>query len=68
LRKKKHQIKILYALDLEGVIIMDRGIVTSISQDNDTSEQTRSLKIRDETGCINIIIWNEKVSPREIIK
>ncbi len=47
---------------------MDRGIVTSISQDNDTSEQTRSLKIRDETGCINIIIWNEKVSPREIIK
>ncbi|CAF1370045.1 unnamed protein product [Rotaria sordida] len=48
-------------VDVEGQIIMDRGVSTTISQDSTTTIRRRLLKIKDETGAINITLWNNKV-------
>jgi len=40
---------------------MDRGIISTISQETGEPIRRRSLKIRDQTGAINITLWNTKV-------
>ncbi|CAF4415792.1 unnamed protein product, partial [Rotaria magnacalcarata] len=46
---------------VEGVVLYDNGITTNISHSNGQSYSRRSLKINDNTGTINITIWNEKI-------
>jgi hypothetical protein len=41
---------------------MDKGVTTTISQNNGEPIRRKSLKIKDETGVISIIIWNHKVN------
>ncbi|CAF1370081.1 unnamed protein product [Rotaria sordida] len=48
-------------VDVEGQIMMDRGIFTTTSENNDTTIRRRLLKIKDETGAINITLWNKKI-------
>ncbi|CAF1471137.1 unnamed protein product, partial [Rotaria sordida] len=47
-------------VDVEGIVIMNRGLITSTSQYTGESLRGRSFKIKDETAAINITIWNEK--------
>ncbi|CAF4076904.1 unnamed protein product, partial [Rotaria magnacalcarata] len=47
-------------VDTEGQIIKDNGVSTTTSQTNGSTFQRRSIKIQDETGKINITIWNKK--------
>ncbi len=54
--------KILDFIDLEGIVIMDRGVTTTISQINGEIIRRRSLKIKDETGVLFITVWNNKVN------
>ncbi|CAF1620560.1 unnamed protein product [Rotaria magnacalcarata] len=46
--------------DVEGVVIMDRGIVTTTSPMTGTTMIRRSFKIKDETNAVNVTIWNDK--------
>ncbi|CAF2160488.1 unnamed protein product [Rotaria magnacalcarata] len=46
----------------EGQIINDNGVSTTTSQTDGSTFQRRSIKIQDETGKINITIWNKKVN------
>ena len=48
-------------MDIEGEIIMDRGLSVTIGPNTGTELRRRLLKIKDETGIINITIWNRKV-------
>ncbi|CAM4772320.1 unnamed protein product [Rotaria magnacalcarata] len=50
-----------YDKNVEGVVLYDNGITTNISHSNGQSYSRRSLKIKDDTGTINITIWNEKI-------
>ncbi|CAF4452380.1 unnamed protein product, partial [Rotaria magnacalcarata] len=45
---------------VEGVVIMDRGIVTTTSPMTGTTMIRRSFKIKDETNAVNVTIWNDK--------
>ena len=47
---------------------MDKGLFTTTSENNGAVNRRRLLKIQDETGAINITIWNEKVNDSLIIK
>lgn len=49
-------------LDTEGVVIMDRGIVTTVSETTGANLRRRMIKIKDETNSINVTIWNDKVN------
>ncbi|CAM4848923.1 unnamed protein product [Rotaria magnacalcarata] len=46
----------------EGQIINDNGVSTTTSQTDGSTFQRRSIQIQDETGKINITIWNKKVN------
>ncbi|CAF2950321.1 unnamed protein product [Rotaria sp. Silwood2] len=48
-------------VDVEGKIILDRGISTTRSQTTGAEIRRQSMKIEDETGGINITIWNQKI-------
>jgi hypothetical protein len=41
---------------------MDKGVTTTISQNNGEAIRRKSLKIKDDTGVISIIIWNNKIN------
>ena len=43
-------------VDVEGKIVLDRGISTSTSETTRAEIRRRSLRIEDETGAINITI------------
>ncbi|CAF2044369.1 unnamed protein product [Rotaria magnacalcarata] len=51
---------IFHIQNTEGQIIKDNGVSTTTSQTNGSTFQRRSIKIQDETGKINITIWNKK--------
>ena len=59
---KKLTTSLLYTLDVEGVVIMDNGLIETTSRDHGKLLRRRSLKIKDETAAINITIWNDKVN------
>ncbi len=40
---------------------MDNGTTTKISQFTGETLRRKSIKIKDETGTIVLIIWNNKV-------
>jgi len=40
---------------------MDNGLFTKRSENNNGEIRRRLMKIKDETGVINITIWNNKV-------
>lgn len=48
-------------LDIEGQIVMDRGIIGNASNINSNSKR-RSIKVKDETSSIDITFWNMAVS------
>ena len=47
--------------EFKGIVIADRGIATTISQNTGKFIQRRSIKINDERSTVNITIWNDKV-------
>jgi hypothetical protein len=47
---------------VEGQIIMDRGLSSNATEDGETMYRRRAMKIKDETGSINITVWNKKVN------
>ncbi|CAF3370349.1 unnamed protein product [Rotaria socialis] len=47
-------------VDTEGEIINDNGVSTTTSETNGSTFQRRTIKIQDETGKINVTIWNKK--------
>ncbi|CAF1201550.1 unnamed protein product, partial [Rotaria magnacalcarata] len=47
-------------ISTEGQIINDNGVSTTTSQTDGSTFQRRSIQIQDETGKINITIWNKK--------
>ncbi|CAF4936704.1 unnamed protein product, partial [Rotaria socialis] len=51
------------------VVLFDNDITTNISHSNGQSYSRRSLKIKDDTGTINITIWNEKIAevPEQVV-
>ncbi|CAF4515095.1 unnamed protein product, partial [Rotaria socialis] len=55
--------------NVEGVVLFDNDITTNISHSNGQSYSRRSLKIKDDTGTINITIWNEKIAevPEQVV-
>lgn len=53
--------KSIYLIDVEGQVILDRGTIQTTSENDNTVMRRRSLKIRDQTGAVNITLWNNKV-------
>ncbi len=51
-----------YASDVEGKVVMDREVSTTISESNGATIRRKLMKIEDETGTINITVWNKKVN------
>ncbi|CAF2073335.1 unnamed protein product [Rotaria magnacalcarata] len=49
------------SVDIEGTIIMDRGVSTRICNSSGTIIRNRTLQMKDETAIIYIIIWNDKI-------
>jgi uncharacterized alkaline shock family protein YloU len=58
---KKRKVFLAF-IDVEGIVIMDRGIITTISEHTGQPVRRKSLKIKDETAATNITIWNNKVN------
>ncbi|CAF3334255.1 unnamed protein product, partial [Rotaria sp. Silwood2] len=48
------------SVDTEGVVIMDRGILTTTSETTGAHLRRRVIKIKDETSTIHVTIWNDK--------
>ncbi|CAF1490885.1 unnamed protein product [Rotaria sordida] len=48
------------SINTEGEIISDKGVSITKSEINEAILRRRSFKVQDETGIINIIIWNNK--------
>ncbi|CAM4972435.1 unnamed protein product [Rotaria socialis] len=63
---KQHQIINIYNLfhgshvDVQGTIVYDNETTANISQSTGQSHTRRSIKIKGDTGSINVTIWNEK--------
>ncbi|CAF1380194.1 unnamed protein product [Adineta ricciae] len=49
-------------VDVEGKIILDRGTSTTTSEITRAEIRRRCLKIEDESGSINIVVWNQKIN------
>ncbi|CAF4403940.1 unnamed protein product [Rotaria sp. Silwood2] len=48
------------SVDTEGIVIMDRGILTTVSETTGANLRRRIIKIKDQTSAINVTIWNDK--------
>ncbi|CAF1284521.1 unnamed protein product [Adineta steineri] len=53
--------------DVEGQIIFDNNISTTIGGNNGIQLRRISLKIKDQTGTVNITVWNNKVTEDFVI-
>ncbi|CAF4154595.1 unnamed protein product [Adineta steineri] len=47
-------------VDVEGQIIFDNNVSTTVGGNNGMQLRRRSLKIKDQTGTVNITVWNNK--------
>ncbi|CAF2058753.1 unnamed protein product [Rotaria magnacalcarata] len=70
---KQHQIINIYNLfhgshvDVQGTIVYDDETTANISQSTGQSHTRRPIKIKDDTGSMNVTIWNEKVNSKKTI-
>ena len=47
---------------MEGTVISDTGIITTIYPNIDKPIKRRSIKIRDDKSTVRISVWNDKVN------
>ncbi|CAF0929844.1 unnamed protein product [Adineta ricciae] len=47
-------------VDVEGTVILDRGLISSTGHDATNHIIRRTFKITDDTSTINVTAWNEK--------
>ncbi|CAM2727430.1 unnamed protein product [Rotaria socialis] len=60
LSKKHYNTYNSFTLDVQGTIVYDNETTANISQSTGQSHTRRSIKIKGDTGSINVTIWNEK--------
>ncbi len=48
-------------VDIEGNIVVDKGIATTRSESTGGLIRRRVLRVEDESGGIIVTVWNKKV-------